>query len=368
MTAKIIIGDCRDVLSTLPDESVHCVVTSPPYFGLRDYGMAGQIGREGTPEAFVNELVSVFSEVRRVLRVDGVLFLNLGDSYASGGRATYRSGASQNKGQHVQNDMPRPRDAAGIKPKDLLGIPWMVAFALRADGWYLRSDIIWSKPNPMPESVTDRPTSAHEHLFLLAKSERYWYDAEAVKESRIYSGLANQDESGFKDPRSFEGKHSAGYRSSGKLTGGAYAPPVQAAHSNARTKKARGKALTSPRNDGNTWNENNGRGFIPTSDGRNLRNVWTIATEPYAGAHFATFPTALAEPCIKAGCPAGGVTLDPFGGSGTVGLVAERLGRDSILIELNPEYARLAEARIKAALGAVSPTGLMPLSPGPLFE
>ncbi len=242
------VGDARAVLRTLPAESVHCCVTSPPYFGLRDYGTAtweggdtacdhlrpaahgyrpfetstlgpkadgisaensahgdgvkrqqykgacakcgarrvdSQIGLEETPDAFVSEMVAVFREVRRVLRDDGVLWLNLGDSYASGGRATYRSGASQNKGQHVQNDMPRPVEAPGIKPKDLLGIPWMVAFALRADGWYLRQDIIWSKPNPMPESVTDRCTKAHEYLFLLSKSERYHYDADAIKEDSV---------------------------------------------------------------------------------------------------------------------------------------------------------------------------------------
>src|SRR3990167_1766455 len=182
MTTRILIGDCRDVLRTLPADSVHCCVTSPPYFGLRDYGVAGQIGLEPTPDEFVAELAAVFSEVHRVLRPDGTLWLNLGDSYASGGRATYRSGASQNKGQHIQNDMPRPVDAPGIKPKDLIGVPWLTAFALRSAGWYLRQDIIWSKPNPMPESVTDRCTKAHEYLFLLSKSERYYFDQDAIME------------------------------------------------------------------------------------------------------------------------------------------------------------------------------------------
>ncbi len=324
MSVKILKGDCRDVLRTLPAEHAQCVVTSPPYFGLRDYGIAGQIGREGTPEAFVSELVAVFSEVRRVLRADGTLWLNLGDSYASGGRATYRSGASQNKGQHVQNDMPRPVDAPGIKPKDLLGIPWMVAFALRADGWYLRQDIIWSKPNPMPESVTDRCTKAHEYLFLLSKSERYHYDANAIKEDSVTNDTRRPYGSpgaNSLDPRGRQGNGEQ--RKSGDYGNGA------------------------GRNDG----DRHPPGGWCEGTTRNKRSVWEVVAEPFKEAHFATFPPALIEPCIKAGCPTGGMVLDPFGGAGTTGMVADRLGRSATLIELNPKYAAMIERRIHADAG-----------------
>ena len=456
----ILNGDCRDVLRTLPDASVQCCVTSPPYFNLRDYGVAGQIGLEPTPDDFVAEMVAVFRDVRRVLRDDGVLFLNLGDSYfgsnQTGGtkslegsakragrmfskpvgaqraiacdtsgtkpegfqasgclcgslcdacRAAYRLGISHNgnllaptpapsigvsthehmvlppghlptlgltgRGDHSeaaildpeqasrlagepprdapvsmthgssrrpQAEPPRSGQPSGclscgrslpdcvpasarmggctcgtsapgsasdslgkgasglayphlttkaLKPKDLIGIPWRVAFALQADGWYLRSDIIWHKPNPMPESVTDRPTSAHEHVFLFSKSERYHYDAEAIKE------------------------------------------PAVAAEAEG------GPALK-----------------------RNARNVWTIATRPFPEAHFATFPPELAERCILAGCPAGGTVLDPFGGAGTTGLVADRLQRHAVLIELNPEYAAMAERRIAREGGLFADVGV----------
>lgn len=326
MTVRILTGDCRDVLKTLPDESVHCVVTSPPYWGLRDYGVDGQIGREESPDAFVAGMVEVFQEVRRVLRDDGTAWVNLGDTFQN---AKGQAGGVDPK-QPARRHRLRPNDVSipGLKPKDLIGIPWMVAFALRADGWWLRRDIIWSKPNPMPESVVDRPTSAHEYVFLLSKSKRYFYDAEAIKEPAIYFGLANQDESGFKNPQSFDGKHKAGYRSSGPK-------------GNAKT--FRGGSYVGgqpgPREvAGNTPNE---------SGMRNARSVWEIATAPFSEAHFATFPPALAERCIKAGCPVGGTVLDPFGGAGTVGLVADRLQRDAILIELNPEYAAMAERRIR---------------------
>jgi len=332
MSVQIITGDCRAELAKLPAESVNCCVTSPPYFGLRDYGVDGQIGLENTPEAFVTELVAVFREVRRVLRDDGVCWLNLGDSYAGGGghcptapSSTYSK--SGKYGEALKSGGIKPQGT--IKQKDLIGIPWRVAFALQADGWYLRQDIIWAKPNPMPESVQDRCTKAHEYVFLLSKSPRYWYDADAIAEPVAPATVSRLAQ----DVEAQEGSH----RVPGKTNG-----PMRA---------ARGKALTSPRNDGNTWNENNGRGFIPTSDFRNARSVWNIATQPFSEAHFATFPPELAERCIKAGCPEGGVVLDPFGGAGTTGLVADRLQRNAILIELNPEYAAMAKRRIEKDAG-----------------
>ena len=296
MSVRILQGDCRDVLKTLPDGSVHCCVTSPPYFGLRDYGMSDQIGLEQKPDAFVAELVAVFREVHRVLRYDGTLWLNLGDTYAGGGRGGNPSdSAFRKQATNAGSLVDRSPVPCGLKAKDLIGIPWRVAFALQADGWWLRQDIIWSKPNPMPESVTDRCTKAHEYVFLLSKSERYFYDIEAMQEPANYGG--------FKDPRAFDGKH-------------------------------RDDARQDPKWDGKG------------AETRNKRSVWTIATKPYSEAHFATMAPELAETCIKAGCPLGGVVLDPFGGAGTTGLVADRLQRDALLIELNPAYAQIAEKRI----------------------
>lgn len=315
MTVQILIGDCREKLKELPDESVHCCVTSPPYFGLRDYGHADQIGLEPTPDEFVAAMVDVFREVRRVLRSDGTLWLNLGDSYATqGGRGEARMeelgrptlGAktvAAARGAASGTKMP-----VGLKPKDLIGIPWRVAFALQADGWWLRSSIIWHKPNPMPESVTDRPTSAHENLFLLAKSDRYFYDASAVRETSVTN-----------DPR-------RPYTSEG-----------------AKQMDGRSEWRSGERRDGEDFTT------------RNLRNVWTVATQPFSEAHFATFPPDLIEPCVKAGCPAGGTVLDPFGGAGTTGVVANLLKRDCILIELNPEYAKMARRRIKLPFERAKP-------------
>jgi DNA modification methylase len=317
MTVSILTGDCREVLRTLPDESVHCVVTSPPYFGLRDYGMAGQLGQEPTPAEFVAVMVEVFHEVRRVLRSDGTLWLNFGDSYAGHSVGGFRAGnEAKNGGVSNKNGV---GIVNGLKPKDLIGIPWRVAFALQAAGWWLRQDIIWSKPNPMPESVTDRCTKAHEYIFMLTKSERYHYDAEAIAEPAIYVGVTGQDANGFKNPKRFDGKIAASTKQDGH-----------------------GK-----RHAGfnNRWDEAEARGECKTT--RNKRSVWEVATRPFSEAHFATFPPDLIEPCIKAGCPKGGTVLDPFGGAGTTGLVSDRLQRSAILIELNPEYAAMARARIQ---------------------
>jgi len=300
----ILNGDCRDVLKTLADQSVHCCVTSPPYFGLRDYGHSGQIGLEPTPNQFVTELVSVFREVKRVLRDDGTLWLNLGDSYASyrDGKATPDTTRGENNGTLVPKGSAKNRMAStfagtSVKHKDLIGIPWMVAFALRADGWYLRQDIIWNKPNPMPESVTDRCTKAHEYIFLLSKSDRYYFDNEAIKEDGVIPA-GTKGAKGSADRQKQKGVNSR--------------PPEYKIY------------------DGK----------------RNKRSVWTVTTKPFKGAHFATFPTQLIEPCILAGCPEGGTVLDPFGGSGTTGLVANKHKRNALLIELNPDYAELASKRV----------------------
>lgn len=345
MTVTILKGDCREVLKTLPDESVHCVVTSPPYFGLRDYGVDGQIGLEETPDAFVSEMVQVFREIRRVMKDDGTLWLNLGDSYAGSGKGgnppdsphqkqqTNRGSAEIVRSKRTERGSGRwgggnlPR-FEGIKPKDLIGIPWMTAFALRADGWFLRKDIIWAKSNPMPESVADRPTSAHEYIFLLTKSARYFYDADAIAEDAIYSGLTGQDESGYKDAKKFNGKHAArSARDNFKREGSKREQPIP------------GQSVGTHRHDRTESSYDIGK--------RNKRSVWTVATKPFADAHFATFPPALIEPCILAGCPVGGIVLDPFGGAGTTGLVADRHGRNAILIELNEAYATMARNRIK---------------------
>lgn len=409
MTTRILVGDCRDILPTLPDASVHTVVTSPPYWGLRDYGTAGQIGLEADVSAYVAEMVAVFREVRRVLRADGTLWLNLGDCYANDGKWGGATGGKHAAGLHGSTGVGRQKLATGLKPKDLIGLPWRVAFALQADGWWLRSDIIWSKPNPMPESVKDRPTRSHEYVFLLTKSERYFYDHEAVRETCVHDDVSG------------DGPDCS-------LPGGG--PPH-------RGLRRRNNAAV---------------------DGRNRRSVWTVPPQPFSQAHFATFPPALVEPCILSGtsahgcCPACGApwtrvvergdpdpsrpqasraielfdaagltdehkaairavgtsdagknsvtqvgsgrnseevlrlageakavlggyfreflmgatettgwrpvcrcdagkplpckVLDPFAGAGTTGLVADRLGRNAVLIELNPHYAEMARRRI----------------------
>ena len=292
-------GDCRAVLPTLPDASVHCVVTSPPYWGLRDYGVDGQLGLEPDFNAYVANMVGVFREVRRVLRDDGTCWINLGDSYASGGRGGGADGSKQQT--NIGSLLGAKIAPDGLKPKDLCGIPWRVAFALQADGWYLRQDIIWAKPNPMPESVTDRCTKAHEYLFLLSKHERYYYDAEAIAEASIYP---DDNRKSRQIPEDYIDR----------AVNGSIA----------------------------TINPNGARTY-PT---RNKRSVWEVTTAPFSEAHFATFPPALIEPCIKAGCPVDGTVLDPFGGAGTTGLVADRLQRNAILIELNLTYAAMSENRI----------------------
>lgn len=336
MAVRIINADVMHGLAQLADESIHCVVTSPPYWGLRDYGHEGQIGLEATPEEFVAKMVTVFREVRRVLRKDGTLWLNLGDSYAGSGKGPSNNSSLDRPYRGMSNIAAAPNRwlsvPVGIKSKDLVGIPWMTAFALRSDGWWLRQEVIWAKPNPMPESVKDRCTKAHEHLFLLSKSERYHFNADAIRET------ADKGYAGSEFNAGKTAVHQMG-RTSDK--------PRIGAKGNAKT--FRGGIYTGNKAfDNSAAMERDSVGNKPNETlSRNKRSVWPIATQPYADAHFATFPEELPETCIKAGCPRGGTVLDPFGGAGTTGLVADKLDRNAVLIELNPEYAAMAERRIK---------------------
>lgn len=308
-TRKIYQGDCLEILKQLPDESIDCCVTSPPYYGLRDYGVDGQIGLEETPEEYIKKLTKVFHEVKRVLKNDGTLWVNIGDSYwGSGsrgydfeGKMTEASKLQQgSKGTISLQNIPKlVGNVNGYKNKDLIGIPWMLAFSLRADGWYLRQDIIWQKPNPMPESVKDRCTKSHEYIFLLSKSSQYYFDYEQIQEDAV---------SNVGDARIRFGGSKYGDNDDRKY------------------------AIYS----GNEW--------TPTTT-RNKRDVWNIPVQPTKEAHFATFPERLIEPCILAGCREDGIVLDPFFGSGTTGRVAERLNRRWIGIELNPKYIDIAKKR-----------------------
>lgn len=299
-------GDALEILKTLPSNTVDCGVTSPPYYGLRDYGIEGQIGLEETPEQFIDRLVEVFREFRRVLKPEGTLWVNMGDSYAGSGKGAAHypdcvDGYKQatNKGTVNQKNIPGAYKGGDIKPKDLIGIPWMLAFALRADGWYLRMDHVWNKPNPMPESVTDRCTKSHEYVFLFSKSQHYYYDWEAIQEPCVQRDNIIRD------------------RETTKLN--------------------------------NTPGRSHMQGLTKNDyQMRNKRSVWTVPTSRYEGAHFATFPEELITPCILAGCPHGGTVLDMFFGSGTTGLVALKNFRNYIGIELNPEYVKMANRRLEA--------------------
>jgi len=302
--------DCLDALRSLPDNSVNCCVTSPPYYGLRDYGMDRQIGREQTPGQYIGRLTAVFSELRRVLRPDGTFWLNISDTYCGTG----------NKGAYNDPKYPDGRAGQGVslthkvegcKPKDLIGIPWLLAFALRADGWYLRNDIIWEKANPMPESVRDRCSRSYEHIFLLTKSKKYYFDSMTIAEP-IAPTTAARLKSGRNDNHKYAG----------------FVPGQNTIQS-----------INRPRAAG-MFNEFN------ISPLRNKRDVWRINTIPFSGAHFAAFPPKLAETCILAGCPENGIVIDPFFGSGTTGLAAKGLNRRYIGVELNPEYCELARERI----------------------
>ena len=367
---EIKIGNSLEVLKTMDDKSVDCVITSPPYWGLRDYGTAeweggdpncdhvanpnatkkmgneefnknrpsrestktkgyyekecpkcgairkdSQLGLEETPEEFAHNLVKVFREIRRILKDDGTVWLNLGDSYSSGGRTT-----TTNQSLRGDKDygVSRPKPSKNIKPKDLIGIPWRVAFALQEDGWYLRQDIIWHKPNPMPESVKDRCTKAHEYIFLLSKNVKYYFDNEAIKEDSVT--VNSKGEKGI--PNSI---------------------------------KTIGKSVE----DDPMFRVRHGFKGMKPQEKRNKRSVWTVTTKPFKGAHFATFPPDLIEPCVLAGCPEGGVVLDPFGGSATTGIVANKHNRNAVMCELNPDYIEIAKQRIHKDLGIMANTEII---------
>jgi len=355
-------GDWVEQLKTLPDESVHCCVTSPPYWGLRDYGVRGQLGLEKTPEEYVARVVDGFREVRRVIRTDGTLWMNLGDSYARNGG---EPGGGNRELMHLEGKQRRmlslPDNSWGLKPKDLVGIPWRVAFALQADGWYLRSDIIWHKPNPMPESVTDRPTKSHEYIFLLSKSQKYFYDAQAIAEPGITGDMRR--------PYGSEGSWELDGRPTGQRHGGQprngkidkegrnsrihvsrdpqHEREYNGKHRN-ELEQAAGRRLLKNVAEARA---NGGDHENPFGTTRNKRTVWTVATAPYSEAHFATFPPDLIKPCILAGCPVGGTVLDPFGGSFTTGQVALELGRKAIMIELNPAYCEMGLRRTNVTYG-----------------
>jgi len=371
MAVSVIIGDCRDKLREMSAGSVHTCVTSPPYFGLRDYGHDGQIGLEETPEAFVAQLVSVFREVRRVLRDDGTIWLNLGDSYASSPPGNTTKGVSAKSGLNGVNGASgkyretldaghaTKRDTskiAGIKPKDLIGIPWRVAFALQADGWYLRQDIIWAKPNPMPESVRDRCTKAHEYVFLLSKGPRYYFDADAIAEPLGEASVARlaQNVEGHAGSERVPGKTNGAMKAvGGRRAAGNKTHKGQTAYEEGEERFRTKAGLVS-------FAERE-RAKVEAGDlvgTRNKRSVWNVATQPFKEAHFATYPPELIEPCILAGCPVGGTVLDPFGGAGTTGLVADRLQRNAVLCELNPDYAAIALRRLHNDGGMFADVGV----------
>ncbi|MFT3708020.1 MAG: site-specific DNA-methyltransferase [Archangium sp.] len=350
----LLIGDARTKLRELPDESVQCVVSSPPYWALRDYGVDGQIGLEDSPKKFIAELVKVFREVRRVLRADGTCWLNLGDTYASAGRGGVGTTSTINGEQQLANVKARAMMRSRIvdaKPKDKHGIPWRVAFALQEDGWYLRSDIVWHKVNPMPEAVKDRPTVAHEFVFLLSKSERYFYNHEAAREPcvvgaahpRVSLKPAGQPTSrpGAKDAeRAFSRKR----KTAVDQRQGAY----NAQEEEQRPKE--GKSAASTRmGRGPGWrvkqNESFAAATLGQAETRNWRDVWSIPSQPSPLEHYAAFPEELARRCIVAGTKRGDVVLDPFAGTCTTGVVALREGRRFIGVELNPEYAQMGDER-----------------------
>lgn len=391
---RILVGDCIDMMRTLPDKSVHTCVTSPPYFGLRDYGVDGQIGLEKTPAEFVARLVDVFREVRRVLRDDGTAWVNMGDSYAGSwgahGRDDMGVGVSTISQRQVIASQRKAKATthAEYKPKDLMGMPWRLAFALQDDGWYLRQDIIWHKPNPMPESTRDRCTKAHEYLFLLSKSRRYHYDSDAIREPANLTGKGSAN--GFRGGAYVNGTTFDNTEGGKRTQMGNTVPPnngVGWGHGTDATARNRSRVKVPTGWDTSTGDGGHGafhkdgaersrRDSFKRDDSkreqtipgqtkgthrpdreesswdietRNKRSVWTVATHSFKDAHFATFPPDLIRPCVLAGAPRGGVVLDPFGGAGTTAVVAMQEGRRSILCELNPDYAAMAERRIATA-------------------
>ena len=354
---KIYCMDSREGLKLLENNSIDCCVTSPPYWGLRDYDVDGQIGLEETPEEYVEKIVQVFREVRRVLRDDGTLWLNLGDSYSKSvsnnggysGKSTLSGFTNLNTKGRQSNDFGARRKLnAGIKPKDLVGIPWMVAFALRTDGWYLRSDIIWHKPNCMPESVTDRPTKAHEYIFLLSKSSSYYYNRMAILEPVTASTVSRMSQD-------IENQVGSTRANGGQKSNGPIKACVTKVKGNRKTFRG-GGAYTQGKSFYNSFKvENECQGNEPNETMlRNKRTVWSISTAQCKYAHFATFPEKLIKPCILAGCPEGGTVLDPFMGAGTTAVVAWKHNRNYLGYELNPEYIEIAEQRLAGTVQQVS--------------
>jgi len=326
---KIINKDCIEGLRDMPDNSIDCCVTSPPYYGLRDYGTEAQIGLEETPELYVAKMVEVFSEVKRVLKPGGTLWLNLGDSYWGGKGKSSQAWSTENQDRDTINGnqhqisgkgetRPTDRKHDSIKPKDLIGIPWMVAFALRSSGWYLRQDIIWHKKNCMPESVQDRCTKNHEYIFLLSKSSKYYFDNLSIQEDAVW------DVDGTGTLKRKLRQNNEAKSQPGELTNG-----IRKIYSDVKT----------------------GEAFKSVNGKRNKRSVWTTSTAQLPEAHFATFPEDLIVDCIKAGCPEGGIILDPFMGAGTTAIVARKLNRNYIGFELNSEYIKIAEKRIFNQIG-----------------
>lgn len=330
-------SECLLGLKYLPDNSVHCCVTSPPYYGLRDYGIPEQIGLEETPEEYIRKLVSIFHEIQRVLKPDGTLWVNIGDSYAGSmkGAARFPDNAmnyKQGTNRGALGKATLVKQCTGCKTKDLIGIPWMLAFALRSDGWYLRQDIIWHKPNPMPESVKDRCTKAHEYIFLLSKSQHYYFDSESIKQTAVTeenrpSGVQRNREYNY---NSKENNNPQAYRK--QYVGG-------------RKRKSQELSENDP-----MFRASTERHYIPSGKA-NKRSVWSVCTSACKDAHFAVFPQSLIVDCIKAGCPEGGIVLDPFMGSGTTAIVARKLNRNYIGFELNPDYVGIANNRLERELG-----------------
>lgn len=359
----LLLGDVRECLRKLPTESVNCVVTSPPYWSLRDYGMPGQLGLEPTPEEYVANMVAVFREVRRVLRNDGTLWLNIGDCYATGGGRVGDApgGGKQGEAWRLRGLMTTPNRMPldGLKAKDLVGIPWMLAFALRADGWWLRQDIIWSKPNPMPESVRDRCTKAHEYLFLLSKSggrPNLWRATDTLEWAYQRPDLSET----IGDPPLPRWRGFDYYYDAAAIRESAGYPSDRPQNSFAREQpdipfqKPQKRKNRTVRLGVDTHGGAQGSGYMEyPEDTRNKRSVWHIPTAPFPEAHFATFPPALVEPCILAGCPEGGIVLDPFIGSGTTAMVARQLGRRAVGIDLNGEYLEMAVRRIGAQMALI---------------
>jgi DNA modification methylase len=361
----IINTNCLTGLSELTSDSIDMCVTSPPYYGLRDYGHEDQLGLEETPEAYIENMVKVFRELKRVLKPEGTLWLNIGDSYAGSGKGIGdNTGDKWKQSTHRgirKGNLPKAKTFVNIKPKDLIGIPWMLAFALRADGWYLRQDIIWHKPNPMPESVTDRCTKAHEYIFLLSKSKKYYFDHEAIMEPIKDASIRRL----IQDIEQQEGSSRVPGKSNGNMKAVRFGGNKYGDNDDPKYKTKSGKGWM-PKRKGDSQSDKiglNGSNFkhhknFLTADGEllhgsmaNKRSVWTVTTKPFKEAHFATFPEDLISPCILSGCPEDGIVLDPFMGSGTTALVARKLNRNYIGFELNKEYIKIANRRMISELG-----------------